>query len=305
MIIYLDLVFLINFFIDVVILQSTAWTCKYKLKWWRLVCSASFGALYAMMMFFPSLTFMYTFLIKCAFSIIMIFFAFGFKRLQSFLRHLATFYFINFIVAGGMFALHYFFQTSNEIYNGMIFTQSGGQVFPLQISFFFLLFLFFIMLWFYRGVFKSLKSKERITNFLVDVEIVIDDYTARCKGLIDTGNQLYDPLTRTPVMVMDVIYWKDALPENWLTYVSQMNTEMMFDSFGSEDFKWQERVRLVPYKGIHATSQFMLAVKPDKVVILQDGKSFEVHKVLVGMKDGKLCTDNSYQAIIHPSLIEV
>ncbi|MDP5273162.1 sigma-E processing peptidase SpoIIGA [Chengkuizengella axinellae] len=303
MIIYLDLVFLINFFIDGAILQATAWTCKYKLKWWRLVCSASFGALYAMMMFFPSLTFMYTFLIKCAFSIIMIILAFGFTRLQSFIRQLATFYFVNFIVAGGMFAFYYFFQTSNEVYNGMIFTQAGGNIFPFQISFFFLLFLFFIMLWFYRGVFKSLKSKERITNYLVDVEIVIDDYVASCKGLIDTGNQLYDPLTRTPVMVMDVIYWKDVLPDHWLRYVSQMNTEMMFDGFGSEEFKWQERMRLVPYKGISASSQFMLAVKPDKVVILQDGKRIEVQKVLVGMKEGKLCTDNSYQAIIHPSLL--
>lgn len=59
-----------------------------------------------------------------------------------------------------------------------------------------------------------------------------------------------------------------------------------------------------PIQGVNRGTQFMLALKPDKVVIAYDGKQVEATKVLIGLDGGKLSSEGAYQAIIHPALVE-
>ncbi|UUZ85567.1 sigma-E processing peptidase SpoIIGA [Paenibacillus sp. P26] len=48
----------------------------------------------------------------------------------------------------------------------------------------------------------------------------------------------------------------------------------------------------------------MLAIKPDRVIITTEDKQIESMKVLIGLDGGRLSSDNAYQAIIHPSLLQ-
>jgi stage II sporulation protein GA (sporulation sigma-E factor processing peptidase) len=301
-VVYLDLIFLLNLFIDGATLQTTAWVRKIKASPWRILAASAIGACYVVMMFVPVLSFMYTFVIKCLFSIVMLYTAFGFGSLQHFLRNFGVFYLVNFAVAGGIFAIHYYLQSSHEVMNGMLFTQSGGLKFELKIGAVFTILLVPILILFYRKVMNEGKRRETLTTYLAETEVYIDDHFARCTGLIDTGNQLYDPLTKTPVMVMEASYWKDMLPEIWIKRIQEGETDQLLKAIGMEDFVWQDRLRFIPYKGINRGSQFMLALKPDKVVITHDKCITETKHVFIGLNGGKLCSDGSYQAIIHPTL---
>ncbi len=305
-IVYLDLLFLTNLLIDAAVLKMTAWTRKLTVKPWRIAVSAFIGASYAVMMFFPALSFIFTFVVKCIFSIFMIMTAFGFGGLQHFLRNIGTFYLVNFAAAGGIFAVHYFWQSQAEVFNGIWFTRSGGTVFRFNNGLLFTLAVFPFTLLFYRVLFRSAKRKEEIAGYYAQVHIYIDEHESSCTGLIDTGNQLYDPLTRTPVIVMEASQWNEVLPAAWMQLIRQSEADRIVTAIGSdaEPFIWQERLRLVPYRGINNGTQFMLALKPDKVVIVREEKKVETHKVLVGLDGGRLCSDGSYQAIIHPALLE-
>ena len=97
----------------------------------------------------------------------------------------------------------------------------------------------------------------------------------RCTGLIDTGNQLYEPLTRTPVMVMEACVWEDVLPASWIHHIRKRRWIKLFaDMTDDEPFIWQDRLRLVPYRGVNSGAQFMLAIKPDLVIIVRDGEQY-------------------------------
>ncbi|MFD0692740.1 sigma-E processing peptidase SpoIIGA [Paenibacillus sp. GCM10027628] len=303
MVVYADLIFLLNFLMDAVMLIVTAKTRKLSFKWWRIAVSAFLGASYVVMMFLPVPSFLFTFSVKCIFCIGMIMTAFGFGSLQNFLRNLGAFLLVNFAVAGGMFGIHYVWASSSDVMKGIVFTQSGAPVFQLQVGIIFVLLLLLPLIWWFRTVFLSTKQREELTTFLAEVTIHVDDFTATCSGLIDTGNQLYDPLTRTPVMVMEVSQWSDILPGEWLQRIRSADVDQIISGLGTEEFVWQDRLRLVPYRGVNRNTQFMLAIKPDKVVITHNNKQIEVSKVLIGLDGGKLCSDGSYQAIIHPTLV--
>lgn len=306
MVVYADLIFLFNFLMDAGMLVLTARIRKIRFKWWRVVVSACIGAAYVVMMFVPALSILFTLIVKCAFCLAMLGTAFGFGSLQNFIRNLGTFLLINFATAGGIFAFHYFLESSGDIINGVFFTQSGGLMFQFHISGIVLILLLAgVLLWWFRTVFTSTKQREELTSFLAQVEIQIDAFTYTCTGLIDTGNQLYDPLTRTPVMVIEVSQWGDILPETWLAKIRSSEVDQIVSGIGTEEFVWQDRLRLVPYRGVNRNTQFMLALKPDKVVITHNDKKVEALKVLIGLDGGKLSSDDSYQAIIHPTLLAV
>ncbi|OPH47522.1 sigma-E processing peptidase SpoIIGA [Paenibacillus ferrarius] len=304
MVVYADLIFLLNFLMDAAILIVTAKTRKISFKWWRIVGSSFLGASYVVIMFLPVPLFLFTFSVKCMFCIGMIMTAFGFGSLQNLLRNLGTFLLVNFAVAGGMFGIHYVLASSSDVMKGIVFTQSGVALFQLNMGgILFVLALLIPLLWWFKTVFQSTKQREVMTTFLAEITIHVGDYTASCKGLIDTGNQLYDPLTRTPVMVMEVSEWGDVFPAQWLERIRSADVDQIISGLGEEEFVWQDRLRLVPYRGVNRNTQFMLAIKPDKVVITHNQTQTEASKVLIGLDGGKLCSDGSYQAIIHPALI--
>lgn len=305
MIVYLDLIFLINLFVDGVVLYMTAWTRKLPFKTWRLALSAFMGASYVLMMWIPSLSFMFTIVVKCLLSLAMIALAFGFGGIGSFIRNLGAFYLINFAAAGGIFALYYFTQSSNEVMNGILVTRTGGVAFRIQIGFWFTAIGFTFMIWFYRMVLTSIRRRQTMTQYLAQVRIHIGDFESQCTGLVDTGNQLYDPLTRTPVMVLEAEQWSAMLPPEWMKRIRQSEVDQLIATIGSDEWIWQDRLRLVPYRGVNRGTQFMLAVKPDKVVVLFSDNEIVNAKVLVGLDGGKLCADGTYHAIIHPTLVQL
>jgi len=303
-IVYVDLIFLLNAAIDGALLVVTAWTRNAAVRLWRIAAASVIGGAYVVMMLVPELSFMFTFLVKLLFSALMIVTAFGFGGMAPFLRNLTAFYVVSFAAAGGIFGFHYFFMASGDVWNGIFFAHSGGMLFEMNTGIWFVLAAFAIVMWIYLRVFRGAKQKERLVTYMAEVEVAVEDFVMRCKGLVDTGNQLYDPLTKTPVMVVETAMWKDVLPEKWVERIRKAEVDQIVSTIGSDEFCWQDRLRLVPYRGVNRGTQFMLAIKPDRVTVIYNDRKIDTHKVLVGFDAGKLCSDDSYHAIIHPMLLQ-
>lgn len=304
LVVYIDLIFLANLLIDGILLALTAWMRRLKPKWWRLSLSAAVGALYVVMMFVPDLTFLFTFLIKFGLSLMMLWIAFGFISLQSYMRNLASFYMVNFAAAGGIIGIHYLMQNSGELFSGIWYTASGGLTFELKVGFWFACIAFFVVILVFKAVQTNRRQVENREHLMGHVTVCIGDKTIMCTGLLDTGNQLSDPLTRTPVMVMEAILWESELPEAWCKKLAEGEPDKLIMELGDNDFIWQDRLRLVPYRGVNRGAAFMLAIKPDTVRIELGGKEYVSTKVLIGFDGGTLSGEGAYQAIIHPSLTE-
>lgn len=328
MVVYIDVIFMLNLCIDAATLQATSWSRKLRAKQWRIWAAAAIGATYVVMMFFPTLSEGYTFIVKVLFSMLMVWTAFGYVSLQSYLRNLGAFYLVNFVAAGSIFAIHYLLQSRHAVFNGIMFSQSGGT---LKIGLVFVAAVFVLAIGFYRTVIGSLRKTEQLKRFTAQMEVRIGESSVTCVGLIDTGNQLYEPLTRTPVAIMEAELWRGWLPGKLLNLIqsSDMNElldaiggdaknvdsngeddrgdDAMFDEHRDDDamFSWRDRLRLVPYKGINQGTAFLLALKPDEVIIRMQGDStpYSSRKVLIGLQSAALSGEGAYRAIIHPDLV--
>ncbi|WP_220101471.1 sigma-E processing peptidase SpoIIGA [Paenibacillus sp. S150] len=304
MVVYIDLIFAANLLIDGILLWLTGWLVKMKVSWWRLALSALVGALYVVMMFVPELSFLYTFLIKFGLSVLMLWIAFGFRSLQSYLRALGAFYIINFAAAGGIVGIHYLLQSSGDIWNGILFTSSGGQAYRLKIGFWFVLAMLPGVLLLFKLIHASRARREQLETYIGEVCVDIDGVLVSCPGLLDTGNRLNDPLTRIPVMVMEASLWEEHLPASWKGRLTRMGADKLLLEADGQSFAWQDRLRLVPYRGINRGASFMLALKPDLVTIKLGEETFVSQRVLIGLDGGTLSGDGAYRAVIHPDLTQ-
>jgi len=303
MVVYVDIVFLTNFFLDFALLLTAAKVRGIRPNLWRVGLSSALGASYVVFMFIPSLSFFYTFVVKCLFSAAMIMTAFGYKSFNRFVGALAAFYVANAAAAGTIMGVHYLLQSSHEVWGGILFTQSGGARYAIGVSLWLVAAAGAVGIAMFRNVNAGAKRKEKKTEFLAEVEVRIDDREYRCTGLIDTGNHLYDPLTRTPVMVIEASVWSTELPPIWVKAIRAHEADRIVATEETSSFPWPERIRLVPYRGINGGTRFMLAVKPDRVTIRQGGQQTVIEKVLVGIDGGTLSADGLYQAIIHPAMV--
>ena len=187
--IYLDLIMIINFFFDLILLLSVAFVLKRKINYERLMFSSFLGGLSILGLFinFNNLTlFIYKFLI----SILMVIICFKYQDIKYFFNNL-LFLYINSIVLGGFL---YFLNISFSYkHDGLIFFHHG-----LSINFITLIILGPLIIYLYVKQLKKLKNNY---NNYLDVFIYINNDEYHYTGYIDSGNNL--SYKNIPVILMD------------------------------------------------------------------------------------------------------
>ncbi|RAK23281.1 stage II sporulation protein GA (sporulation sigma-E factor processing peptidase) [Anoxybacillus vitaminiphilus] len=298
--IYLDIIWLLNVCFDSLLLWLTAIMLKRQIVLWRIALGAFIGSLLVLFMFTPFSLYASHPLVKLLFSFFIVIASFGFKRFRYFIENLLTFYFATFMIGGGMIALHNLLQNDISAAAGAIITSSTGTGDP--VSWLFVL-LGFPTLWFFsRKRIDGIREKKLRFESIVDVFITLDEVNIALKGLIDSGNQLYDPITKTPVMIVDLNEVKQMLPQS---IVENFTLAHVFHFTDQKDLeKWHHRLRIIPYRAVGKEQQFLLAFKPDKITIRYENRSLEVTRGLIGLNEFNLSTDGEYQCIVHPKMVQ-
>jgi stage II sporulation protein GA (sporulation sigma-E factor processing peptidase) len=305
-IVYLDIILLLNMAIDTLLLWFTAYFRKERVVWWRILLASLFGSTYLAFFFLPSFASMYQWTVKLLFSVLMLWIAFGNRRLLTFMQNLAIFYFVAFIFGGGVFGLQYFLASQNEILSGLVSLHSDGFGVGFKPTLGILVVGFALVYVLSRKSYHAVQEPRRIEAFLAEVTVTIAGERVVCRGLVDTGNHLYEPITRQPVMIVESELFARILPPSLSRRIDGGTTawENLDGLFEQVPAEWQSRLRLIPYRSVSRGMDFLLAVKPDEVIVVQNGARYSTGKVLVGLNPIPLAADGRYQAIVHPAIIQ-
>ncbi|WP_102347019.1 sigma-E processing peptidase SpoIIGA [Bacillus sp. Marseille-P3661] len=296
MTIYLDVIWLLNFVFDLLLLLLTAIILKRRIIKWKVIVGAFIGSTIVLLYFTPFQAMVGHPFVKLLYSILIVYVAFGFHKFRTFFKNLFTFYFVTFTVGGGLLGIHYFFQTEFMFMNGVMATSSGG--FGDPVSWLFVIVGFPIIWYFSKKNIDDVEVKKIHYDQLANVEIQVDDKVLSVRGLIDSGNQLYDPITKTPVMIIDMNKTKSFFPES-----IQKSRNIEEFNWEEHELEWSHRLRLIPYRAVGQDHQFLLAVKPDKVTIHTNEETITTQRVFIGLNDTPLSSEDEYECIIHPKML--
>lgn len=307
MIVYVDLVFLTNLAVDGTVLLATAKARRLHPRRWRISASAVLGASYAAALFWADVPYLYSLGAKLFVSVVMVLLAFGYGGPLAFLRTFGVFYTVNFATLGGVIGIGTLLSSAGSPWSGMTVTQEGGLVLDWRMQLGLFAAAFAISVALYRGASEGTKRKLETEALTWQAEIRIDGETWQVPALLDTGNRLYDPVTRIPVMIMEASVWSQRLPAGWCDRLQKESADMLvteLDESARDGFAWISRLRLVPYRGVNGSARLMMAIKPDAVILTRaDRPAQPISRVLVGLDGGSLSSDGGYRAILHPDML--
>lgn len=199
-----------------------------------------------------------------------------------------------------MIALHYLLTGDSNVFSGSLFTTSGGWGSPVSWLF---VVIGFPLVWLYtKFSFQSLEERHVVNQHLTEIHIDVAGTTIECTGLVDTGNQLRDPITRAPIIMIELQKIEEWIPPELKKVVLDGNMDAVGLLSCSD---WLHRIRIVPYRSAGSKGNLLIAFKPDNFKILREKEWHTVDKVLIGIDVGLLSSDGTFQAIIHPSCLPV
>ncbi|GAA0299350.1 stage II sporulation protein GA (sporulation sigma-E factor processing peptidase) [Gracilibacillus halotolerans] len=293
MVVYVELVWLLNFFIDWMILLLTQYVTKEPVKRFRLLFAAVFGSLIVpFSILFPSFPHELWF-VKILYSFFIILIGFGYHSIAKLFRVIFMFYLMTFSIGGGLLAVHFLFQSNQHLSSVEL---SNGSIDAL-----FVLLCFPVIWYFTRNRMDKHKLQSLHDDFIYQVTIKWNDKNVSFDGYLDSGNHLVDPLTQKPVIVIDESVLSEFFTVIELERLRGLKEQLLS---GQQDDDLSKMFSIIPYQGVNGMTDFMIGFKPDLFMITTDKGIYKTKRVLIGIQFGRLVADNSYQCLLHPKLIQ-
>lgn len=170
--VYLDLIIILNFFYDTLIVLAVSVLLRYRVNLKRVFLSSLIGEL-SLITLFIRLDNIFLLLLKLILSLIMVFLSFG---KNNYFNNLFYFYIITIILGGSSYLIN-----GSNMYTNLVLMVILS---PIIITLY---------------IINARRIKKELT-IVHDVIIVDSDNTIKLRGIMDTGNNVVCPITRLPVV---------------------------------------------------------------------------------------------------------
>lgn len=294
---YLDeqaLLLIANFALDYLLLWASAATTRNAASWPRLLSGALIGTVYyvlyvlSVFRFLPFYGLLGSPITVVAVSFAMLAAAFAPISCGRFRSVVSHFYIIAFISAGSGMAGAYLFGSSGYA------SPLAGVMIAIAT-----LLLVAELGW---GVLQR-RSWRQGQQFLLDIHF--GEHTARVTALLDTGNQLRDPISGAPVVVVEHRALAKLLPPQLARALKQLETGDLWKvSCIAADTGWSARFRIIPFNSVGTANGLMVGFRPDAVTLWLTGSPHYLRGCVVALSPRPLDTGRMYQALIGPDLVE-
>ncbi|MBQ3093163.1 MAG: sigma-E processing peptidase SpoIIGA [Clostridia bacterium] len=238
-VIYIDILIVTNIIINFFLILLTSKIMYLKINYTRLILGEILGAIYSLYILLPDLNFFISIIIKFLMSMSIIFVTFDIKNIKLFVKSLICFYVISFGFSGLVFFIWSVFRPKNLLINNSIIYLNISPViliFSVLIS--------YLIFEISNYIFDKNKNK-----FLIhDIYINLNNKSIKFNGKLDTCNNLIEPFSQLPVIIVRKSSIQKILPDNFL------------------DINNSKNLRLVPFRTI-SNEGLLPAFKPDSIIL--------------------------------------
>lgn len=300
--VYPDVIFILNFIIDFILLLLLKMVNKRSTAIVRLLVAAAIGGLTAVLVgIFPWMNVIIRFLLMNVISsVIMLVITYGKMNITDLIKQVITLYLLTYFLGGLINSIYY--QTNirinivsigNLLFSNLTWKAVFVIIIPVIPATLFVLWLF-----------RIINSKKRD---MLDTELFFGEHSVSAKGLVDTGNCLYDPVFRKPVIIIENILLKELIPMDLYQELLMIKRSISDNAPYMENpdilCTNQLKIRIIPYRSIGKQKGMLLGLVLDKVLVKQGKDTICNEKVTAAIYDDKLSTGNEYHVILHKELL--
>ena len=290
MTIYIDVVLIENLIMNYIILFATAVVLKLKVKHFRLIIGSFVGAVYTIISYISELKIYSNFFLKLILSLVIIYIAFNPKTIKQLLKNTLIFYLTSFVFGGAAFALIYVVKPQEILKNnGLVLNSNSLKVIGISAIIAFAIIII---------GFKIVKNKISARDIYCNVEIELNNIIIETKAMIDTGNFLKEPITNTPVIVVEHTLLYDCIPKEILNHIEDILGGDFSEIPDNIKEKYISKLKVIPFSSLGKQNGMLVGIKPEKVIIKKEDEEKENVDVIIGIYNKSLTKRGEYRALL-------
>lgn len=222
----------------------------------------------------------------------MIYISFGSNNIKILLKQLLIFYLTSFCFGGSAYyLLHNINPNLVKSVNGVL-----TGTYPIKIAILGGILGFFII----NISFRIIKNKLSKKDMIYKVEIFYKDKSTNIKVILDTGNLLTEPITKTPVIIVEAEKLKNIIPEKILNNAENI---IYNNSLEEVDEEIKTRCSIIPFSSIGKKNGIIIGFRPDYIKIYTEEGEQIRKKVIIGIYNNKLAKNELYSGLIGLNLM--
>lgn len=295
--IYLDVLFLINFGMDFLIIWLTGRLCGQRTSWWRYLVSPLAGSVLLILLIWLPIPFQWMYYI-CSYGMIgmlMCYLAFHPKGFKQGIKCYACQLMITFLLGGIMNWLYF-----STPFGEWCVHSLGGQGLQFRELFLLVLLSGSIVAVLTAG-FRQLQKEQRQETY--QISLYFGEHNIYGIGFVDTGNFLKEPLSHRPVAVVSADWIVPVLPDEYgkLVNVYLEAGKIDYDLIAEQKLR---KARWIPFQAVGEQQGELLGLQCEKMILRQKNTCMTRKNVIVGISRTPIASHNRYQMLLHREMIE-
>ncbi len=284
---YIDVYFIINWVMNLLVLLLTGILYRNKPLVKRYSMAAAVGAVWAVLPYITKLpSWIFSWGGELVIAVCMCKIAYQCQGGKRTIVTALRLYAVTWCIGGALNAIYY--QTEAGVYIRYLIY---GESFEISVLWLFATAIFVASgfvgaSWWYR-------HESRKDSLLYPVELCFQEKKVELKGLLDTGNRLYT-MTGKPVSVMGISVLEQLSKEKaeWIKYYLEGTLEEM-DTL--------EGIMLIPFQSVGNSHGMMPVIWIDTMTIKKNTSEEVVSKPALGISKPEIFLHKEYQLILHQS----
>ena len=273
MTIYIDIVIIENLIMNYVILCATGIVSKNKIRHLRLIMASLLGAIYSVVAYMKILEIYSNIVLKILLSVIIVYIAYNPQTVKKLWKTLVMFYLVSFVFGGVAFSLIYIIKPQDIIMKNGLFLGT----YPLKTI--------------------ILGAIVAFAIIIIAVKIIRKKFTTK-DMICDIGNMLKEPITNTPVVVVEKILLYECIPKEILNNINQIiggDLEKIPQRIQSQ---YISKLKLIPFSSLGKQNGMLLGIKVQKIKIIKESEEITKENIIVGIYQQSLTKNGEYQALM-------
>ena len=295
MTIYIDVVLIENLMMNFIILLATGLILKERISVIRLLLASLLGAIYAVVSYLSILEMYSSMILKIILSIVMIYIAFNPQTMKKMWKDILLFYLTSFVFGGAAFALIYIVRPQDILMRNGLFLGT----YPLKTIVLGAIIAFIIIM----TAFTVVKSKITKKDMFCEVEIELNHKKIETTAMIDTGNLLKEPITNTPVIVVEHTLLYDCIPKEILNHLDELLGGEFNNIPEPIKEKYRAKLKLIPFSSLGKQNGMLIGMKAEAIKIKDMDKEDTKENIIIGIYNKSLTKRGEYRALMGIDLL--
>ena len=271
-----------------IILYATAILLKVKPKLISIIISSAVGSIYAIITYMIQLPLYTSIIAKIILAVVMVYIGFNPQSTKKMWKQVLIFYLTSFVFGG--VSLYFIRPQEALIKNGMFAGQYVFKVIFLGAILAVIVIKFSI---------KIIKTKINTKDMYCNIEIKLDSKIIKTKAMIDTGNLAKEPITNTPVVIVESSLLESYLPKELLRNIDNV----LAGDLNNVPENYISKLRCIPFSSLGKQNGLLLGMKAEEITIIIDDEKKIKQNVIIGIYEKSLTKRGEYRALVGLDLI--